>query len=360
MSLAQIGEFSFIIAAVGVESGTIGDFLYPVAVAVSVITAFTTPWLIRSSARTSMFVDRRLPKPLQTFVSLYASWLDQLRMASPAERGKRRVRRLIRVLALDAALLAAIVIAAALGMGDLRRLLRERFHLPDQVGRVLVIATALLLSAPFLVGIVRVARSLGARLAESAFPATKDDRVDLAAAPRRALVVTFQLATVLLVGIPMLALTQPFLSPLYGMSVLVLLLVLLGIAFWRRATNLQDHVQAGVEVIIEALGRQSGKARPPSLYEIHALLPGLGPVTPVRLDSRSPVVGATLTEINLRARSGASVIAILRGTESLPTTGREKLRGGDMLALAGTHDAIQAALLILCGGEISTNDHASP
>ena len=349
MSLAQIGEFSFIIAAIGVESGAIGSFLYPVAVAVSVFTAFTTPWLIRASAHTAIFIDRRLPKPLQTFVSLYGSWIEQLR-ATKAEAGAQaRVDRLIRLLSIDAVLLAAIVIGASLGMGALMRLLQDQLDVPTHVGRWLVIAGAMLLSAPFLVGIVRVARTLGARLAEAALPATEKGKVDLAAAPRRALVVTLQLAVLLLVGVPMLALTQPFVPPLYGITLLVLVLGLLGISFWRGATNLQEHVQAGVQVIIEALGRQSGKAKEPSLEQVHPLVLGLGPVTPVRLDADSPAVGSTLTQVNLRALSGASVITIMRGTEALKPTGREELREGDVLALAGTHEAIRTATVMLCG-----------
>src|SRR6185436_3775393 len=61
LSLGQIGEFSFIIAGVGVSLGAVRPFLYPIAVAVSVLTALTTPWLIRGSGRFAAFVDRRLP-----------------------------------------------------------------------------------------------------------------------------------------------------------------------------------------------------------------------------------------------------------------------------------------------------------
>src|SRR5687767_9643883 len=68
MSLAQIGEFSFIIAAVGLSSGATRPFLYPIAVAVSAITTLTTPWLIRAAGPTAQWVDRKLPAPMQTFV----------------------------------------------------------------------------------------------------------------------------------------------------------------------------------------------------------------------------------------------------------------------------------------------------
>src|SRR4029077_19906482 len=79
MSLAQIGEFSFIIAGLGLSLRATGDFMYPVAVAVSAITTLTTPWLIRAADPVARFVDRKLPHSLQTFVALYASWMERLR-----------------------------------------------------------------------------------------------------------------------------------------------------------------------------------------------------------------------------------------------------------------------------------------
>src|SRR4029079_212061 len=114
MSLAQIGEFSFIIAAVGLASGATRDFLYPVAVAVSAITTLTTPWLIRGAGPVASWVDRKLPRPLQTTAALYASWIEQMQSGSP-HAGKSRARGLVRVLVIDAVLLAALIIGASMG-----------------------------------------------------------------------------------------------------------------------------------------------------------------------------------------------------------------------------------------------------
>src|SRR6185437_10704799 len=66
MSLAQIGEFSFIIASVGVSSGVVRSWLYPVAIGVSAITTLTTPLLIKLSNRAAASIDRWLPEPIQT------------------------------------------------------------------------------------------------------------------------------------------------------------------------------------------------------------------------------------------------------------------------------------------------------
>lgn len=61
MSMAQIGEFAFIVATLGLTLGVISDFLYPVAVGASVITTFTTPYLIKASDKVYLFVERRFP-----------------------------------------------------------------------------------------------------------------------------------------------------------------------------------------------------------------------------------------------------------------------------------------------------------
>lgn len=65
-SLTQIGEFSFILAALGVSLGVTSDFLYPVVVAVSIITTFTTPYLIKAATPAYTFIERVLPDGLIT------------------------------------------------------------------------------------------------------------------------------------------------------------------------------------------------------------------------------------------------------------------------------------------------------
>ena len=63
-AMAQIGEFSFIIASLGLSLHVIGDFLYPVVVAVSVITTFLTPYMIRFATPVYTHLEKRLPNKL--------------------------------------------------------------------------------------------------------------------------------------------------------------------------------------------------------------------------------------------------------------------------------------------------------
>ena len=75
-SMAQIGEFSFIIASLGLSLGVIGDFLYPVVVAVSVITTFLTPYMIRLATPTYNALEPHLP-------SRFIKMLNHLSMSRP-------------------------------------------------------------------------------------------------------------------------------------------------------------------------------------------------------------------------------------------------------------------------------------
>jgi CPA2 family monovalent cation:H+ antiporter-2 len=331
------------------------QFLYPVAVAVSAITTLTTPFLIRAADPVANLVDRKLPKPLQTFAALYGSWVESLRAAPPRQTAGARIRRLVRLLLLDAALLAALIIGMSLSLERIAAAIESRFGLSASVAHLLGLGLGVLLAVPFCVGVVRLARALGVLLAEKAFsPVPAEGRLDRAAAPRRALVMTLQLTSILLVGAPLVALTQPFLPGFLGAVALLLLLLVLGVGFWRSTTNLQGHVRAGTQVIVEALAAQSrGKseeAHAETLEKVHPILPGLGEPTPVQLAASSPAVGRTLAELNLRGMTGATVLALKRGEGgAIIPTAHEPLRAGDVLALAGTHDAIDAARAVLEG-----------
>jgi CPA2 family monovalent cation:H+ antiporter-2 len=141
MSLAQIGEFSFIIAAVGLAARATGEFLYPVAVAVSAITTLLTPWLIRGAGPAANWVDRKLPRPLQTTAALYASWIENMRRA-PVQAGRSRVRGIVRVLFIDGLLMAIVIIGAAAERDRIATALSAWLGLSEAAGIAVVITVA--------------------------------------------------------------------------------------------------------------------------------------------------------------------------------------------------------------------------
>lgn len=76
MGLAQIGEFSFIIASLGITLNVTGSFLYSIAVCVSVITTLTTPYLIRHSDACARIAAKFIPRELASKFAIYAGWIQ--------------------------------------------------------------------------------------------------------------------------------------------------------------------------------------------------------------------------------------------------------------------------------------------
>ena len=351
MSLAQIGEFSFIIAGVGVATGATDSLLYSVAVAVSAITTLLTPWMIRGAPTTASWIDRKLPRSLQTFAALYAAWFEQMR-ARRGEGETADLRRAIRWLIVDAVVAAAIVIGATIEWNRISGWAIDYFGLTENQARIAIVGGAALLSAPFWIGMVRVARYLGFELAGRVFPNVGREQVDLAAAPRRLLVVMLQIAIVLAVGVPLVAITQPFLPPFRGAAALLFVVVLLAIAFWRNAANFQGHARAGAQALTEILAKQTrtseGTHDPRDLGPATHILSGLGSPIPVEIGKGNPHVGKTLAEIKLRGLTGAMVLAIQRGSQSITIpSGHDRIQEGDVLAIAGTHEAVGSAKELL-------------
>ncbi len=365
MSMAQIGEFSFIIASVGAASAVVGGQLYPVMVAVSALTTLITPWLISASSGTAALVDRKMPGPIQTYMALYGTWLENLRAAPRQRTMGQRVRGKVRWLLIDAGLVVIIIVGAALLYPTIVPVLGSVPIIGQVPPVTTVIVLVMLLTVPFMVGMFQMAGGMAQILAHAALP--QSGRLDRAAAPRSALVVTFEIVILLVVGLPMLAITQPFLPPLRGGVLLVIILIVLSILVWRRLRNLDGHVRAGAEALLAAVGSSlppvdftdemhghgghghspsGGKADP--IAGVTQMLPGMG--TPVRIiiGASDHAAGQTLQELALRGRTGGTILGITRGGVAIPAPSKtERLEVGDILVLVGTAEAVEAAKILL-------------
>jgi monovalent cation:H+ antiporter-2, CPA2 family len=352
MSLAQIGEFSFIIASVGVAAGVVRGWLYPVAIAVSAITTLTTPLLIKLSNRAAASIDRWLPEPIQTVAALYGSWIERVRSVPRAAGERSATNRIIRIILLDAALIIAVVIGIDVEIARLSALVANMTGMAAEQVRFVVVLISGLITVPLIYGLITSAKALGNHLARRAFADAQKGKVDPADAPRRALVILVQLAVVLAVGIPAVAITQPFLPAHQGAIVLAILTLLLLATLWKNASNLQGHARAGAQIIASVMAHQMASTEGGSdearlLEDVNAVLPGLGEPVAIRVVPQSIAVGRSLAELNLRGATGATVLAIRRGVLQIPTPlGREVIQADDVVAVAGAHDALSVARAI--------------
>ena len=149
-SLAQLGEFSFIIAGLGVSLGVMRDFIYPVIITVSVITTFTTPYMIKAGTPAYQYLLKKLP---EQFVAKINSFSSQERNNTAAAQNEWK--RLIKQLSLRVLLYGVILIAIDLGSHLFldKYIINRLDSFAPFVRNLISVIITLVVMSPFLVGI---------------------------------------------------------------------------------------------------------------------------------------------------------------------------------------------------------------
>ncbi len=339
MSLSQIGEFSFIIAGAGLKSGAARDFLYTLAVAVSAVTTFLTPYMIRGSIPFAEFVSARMPHQLKMLEALYDSWLERIRNAGQPAKEANSIAWPTATIVASAVLIGVILIVNELDPLDLTTTVASLEHLTYFRAGLFVDAFVLLLCALPASAMYFASRRLATALASRAFaelPASGAPAVN-------AMIELLQITILLVAAVPLLAIVQPFMAPVEGIGIIVITIVLMIVIVTRSARQMQGQLRNATRLIATAL-RGAPTVAGSNSYEV----PGIGMITPVPLRADSEGVGKKLSELDLHTNSGAVVVAIGRAdSEVVVPTGDEILRPGDILELAGSSDAVAAARRLL-------------
>jgi len=165
MGLSQIGEFSFIIAALGMTLQVTSDFLYPVAVAVSAITTLLTPYLIRGADPLSLKLAKVMPRRLTRVLSLYGEWLRSIQPQGEGALLASMIRRILLQVGVNLALVVAIFFSGGYFAAQIGEYLGEWISDVGQQ-KALIWGAALLLSLPFLIAAYRKLKALSMLLAE--------------------------------------------------------------------------------------------------------------------------------------------------------------------------------------------------
>ncbi|MCR9161650.1 MAG: cation:proton antiporter [Nannocystaceae bacterium] len=343
LALGQLGEFAFIIVGIGVSAGLLPASLFTIIVGAAVLTTFTTSVGLANAAKILDAVEHALPGRVSTLLSMYAAWVAR---ATGGGAGRAATRRPIVMLAVDAAAIAGIVIGASfvwpVAVGWL-----EGQGIPSGAALSVAVAAVLVGIAPFARAIWRAARALGTNLAAAALP-EGEDGPDLSLTSRVTLIRALQLAALLGTGMLIVAVTRPFVPPGWGMLTLGVALVPAAAALWRSGAPLESHVQSATLALFELLRRQDPVV--PTNVQTESLLRGLGDVTRVVLPPGAPAVGSTLAGLDLRAQTGASVLAIAdAGGQVVAPASLQPLEAGSVLALTGPPESISRARELLLG-----------
>ena len=174
----------------------------------------------------------------------------------------------------------------------------------------------------------------------------------MARAPRRALELTLQFGLLFIVVALLVAVTQPFAPQIPGVAVVFAAALVLFTAIWRSAKNLQGHAVAAGEVIAAALSKRMSDGRQDNVHaamqKMHEMLPGIGEPVAMTVASGSQADGQTLADLDMRGITGATILALIRGQEQVVSPrGDVRLHSGDIIAVAGTHDAVDSVRVMV-------------
>jgi CPA2 family monovalent cation:H+ antiporter-2 len=340
MSLSQIGEFSFIIAALGLSLGVTSGFLYPIAVSVSAITTFTTPWLIRSSDGFTAWIERRTPPKALSLLGLYKRWLDQIAV----RRQDSQVRRILRRIFVQLATFLGLIAGALLAAVALSRLILG--FIPAAEGWADIIHSALWLLAvlsvmPIYIAAYRKLKALGMILAELGVSDAFEFKSEIRAVAAN---------TILVLGLAAIALFTFALS--YAMlppgPFLAAILVVTALLAYLLRTAFNTVYFQGKAALAQTLGEA------PAATQVAEV-----PITPGLHEARLEMLqlapwmagtGKSLRELELKTRTGALVVGIERGDQEIVNPDAdETLLAGDRLLLLGKKTHIAGALELLSG-----------
>ncbi|HWO43650.1 MAG TPA: cation:proton antiporter [Candidatus Eisenbacteria bacterium] len=355
LGMAQIGEFSFIIANLGRSAGVTSPILYPITVAVSSLTTFFTPYLLRSAQPLAGVLTRLSPRPLVTFATFYTAWLSRL---TDRASGSRAVRgEILRLLLYLAATVAVFVV-----VWKVSRPVAERLPplMPRQI-ELLPWTIAAVAALPLLFLIGRTLESLTRDVTASLTRRITPDARSQTGLVRNSVRFLFGW----IAAIFLLAAGTPVLPPLVPLAVVILGLLATTLFFWEALV--QFHRQ--VESLFKTMGMPpEEKGRPPAAPQqgrdqITQLLgEHYGPevqtedfVVPVQ----PTAVNQTIRNLALRASTGASIIAIYRGSDpALIPQLDTVILPGDVLLLLGGKQELEAALRYL--GELCRQKTPGP
>jgi monovalent cation:H+ antiporter-2, CPA2 family len=341
MGLAQIGEFSFIIASLGVTLKVTSSFLYPIAVAVSAITTLTTPYLIRSADGLVARFDRAAPKPIVDSLAIYTRWVGQLGTQRHANHARRLIWKWSAQMALNVALVTAVFIGAAFVERRPPEWLTGLGLADERLKAVLWLA-AMILSLPMLIATFRKLQALGLLVA--------DMKVQAAAAGERTAAIRALVAQVVPIagtvalGLYILVLSSTLLPSFKVTLTLILIVAFIAWLLWRSFIRVYSKAQ----IALQETFAQPPAPRPQAAS---ATLPSLlreADLETVTIAQNATAARKLIRELELRTRTGASIVGIERnGTNIINPLPDEELQPGDQVLLLGTRTHLDAAKLAL-------------
>ena len=329
-ALTQVGEFAFIIAQFGESIGVTEKFLYPVVVAVSVITTFLTPYTLRLAEPAYAWVERRMPARVQT-------WLESLSQGRSTVAQQSLMRRLLKRVGMTVAIYAVVCIFLIMFYfqfvsGFMANAVNAL--VPDDwnwVGRLVALLLLLAALSPFIYKMV--AKHLSDNETHRLW---QDDSYR-----RASLIALFVVRLLMGLGIVTFCIAHYFTLTL-GLLIVIALAITLTILFSRKIHRRSARMEKSFMANLSARERERELRRPVRRELEAAFLDYDLHLADFELSPESAYCGKMLMQLDLRRSCGVNVVRIIRGGVHVNVPGgRERLYPHDRIVVAGSDEQIR-------------------
>ena len=327
-SLAQLGEFSFIIAGLGVSLGVMRDFIYPVIITVSVITTFTTPYMIKAGTPAYGYLIKKLP---EDFLEKINSFSSQDRDNTAAAQNEWK--RLIKELGLRVLLYGVILIAIDLGSHLFldRYIISKLDGLTPFVRNLISVVTTLIVMSPFLVGIA----ISGDNINRSSIKLIKERQANIWP------VISLALLRILLaMGFVVSVIATHFNLAFWT----ILLIIASGVAFFfigRRSISKFTIVEDRFMANLNEKEQQQRRMAPVTSKVSDKMARYNVKTDMITISADSLYAGKMLRDLPFRNKSGVNIVKIVRGSRTIMIpTGTEVVFPFDKLLAVGTKEQL--------------------
>ena len=319
----QIGEFSFIIAGLGLSYGVIDENLYPIIVSVSILTTFVTPYMIKGALPFYNWMEPRLPEKVKDRLNRYSenSGGDD---DSRATIGKFIRKQLTNIL-LYGAILTAI---SLLSIGILRPFLDKLFadlDIPQIWSRILGLVGTLVIMSPFLWAVA--VKNVSKKKIREMF-----DTYRFSQAVVIPMLVLRYFVALLSVGI----IIAGYVDIAVGFLMVLAIIVVGVVLFSRRADGFYVQIE-------ERFTKNFNSRQAQASFHIPTGMENEFAMERLRLTPSSPLAGKTLAQNNIRDRYGANIVTIERGETIIDLPTKDNiLMPSDVLTVIGTEEQVSS------------------
>ena len=338
MSMAQIGEFAFIIATLGLSLGVTSDFLFPVAVGVAVITTFTTPYMIKYSDKMYLVLERILPGRVLTVINNYSSYSQSVNGTSV---WKKLLKAYMQILIVNSIIVLAIII---LSTQYLLPLVTSWFEY-SVVGKLVTLILTTLVMLPFIWALAIKKPSVASR-----YEIIRQNK-RFSWAPVVVVSVLRGLIVFLLFGFLLDRLFSGWVSLLCTLIAVMILLLLFRTRFQRLYGRIESRFLSNLNER-EQNQKASGLASAELVtvpWDVH--------VTEFVISPLSDFIGQNLEALAWRERFGINVAMVERGDKTIYAPSRyEQVFPGDKLFIIGTDEQLEKIKPVLDAPEVMNGD----